>query len=300
MASRVILSAYSSRDRAPSASARPKPDFSATIRLMRRPKRPWAEVSAPPWPSPLDEWPFEPAMKTRWGTSGWLLLASWSATCVRAYSLGSENDWILRSRTDASDRPTWAIRDAFALAGEGALLASAWAVTTVCSACLRERCELGLGRDDHLLGLLAGAGEVGLGGLADLGQLGLALVLGDLDLHHRVRQLRLHGRLRLGLVQGLQRLGGGPLALVGLDLLDRELAQPELLQQGLDLAAGLGRVGLADQDVDALDVELAEPRGERLARPRAGCRRGPAGAAASSACGRRRGSRPRASGRASA
>ena len=144
--------------------------------------------------------------------------------------------------------------------------ASAWAVTTVCSACFRERWQLGLGGDDDLLGLLAGPGQVGLGLLAGPGQVGLALVLGDLHLHLRVGQLRLHRRLRLGLVQRPQLLGRGPLPLVGLDLLDRQLPQPELLQQRLDLAAGLGRVRLADQHVDALDVELAELAAQLLAR----------------------------------
>ena len=83
----------------------------------------------------------------------------------------------------------------------------------------------------------------------------------------RLGQLGLHRGLGAGLVEGLLLDLGGPLPLEGLDLLDGELAEPELLQERLDLAPGLGRVGLADQDVDALDVELAEPA--------SGARRGP-------------------------
>ena len=176
-------------------------------------------------------------MKTRSGTSGWLLWARFWATIDRAYSLGSENDWILRSRTDASERPSWRI-----------LAPSPRPARTRCwlSAC---------GGDDHLLGLLAGPGQLGLG-----------LVLGDLHLDQRVGQLGLHGGLRLGLVEARSFSDAVTCLRVGLDLLDRELPEPQLFEQRLDLAAGLGRVGLADQHVHALDVEVVELAAQLLAR----------------------------------
>ena len=134
-----------------------------------------------PWPfSPLP-----PAMKTRSGTSGWLLWARCSATIDRAYSRGSPNELILRSSTDASDRPTCKTPRAFAAAGQDRAAGSRPGRVTT-----------------SLLGLLAGPGQVGL-----------ALVLGDLHLHLRVGQLRLHGGLGLGLVQRPQLLGRRPLPL---------------------------------------------------------------------------------------
>ena len=176
-------------------------------------------------------------MKTRSGTSGWLLCDRCSATSDRAYSRGSPNELIFRSSTAASDRPTCNVLRALAAAGQHALL------------------RLGLGRHHQLLGLLLRPRQVGL-----------ALVLGDLHLDQRVGQLRLHGGVGLGLLQRPLLLGRRPLPLVRLDLLDRQLPQPQLFQQRLDLAAGLGRVRLADQHVHALDVELAELAPQLLAR----------------------------------
>src|SRR5262249_14749404 len=62
-----------------------------------------------------------------------------------------------------------------------------------------------------------------------------------------------------------QLLGGGALALVGFDLLERQLPLPQLLEQRFDLGISFARIGLADQHVDALDVELAEALPQRFA-----------------------------------
>ena len=116
----------------------------------------------------------------------------------------------MRSRTDASEKPSCKIRAPSPRPARMRCWLSASAVTTTCSACLRARASCGLG-----------------------------LVLGDLDLHQRVRQLGLHLRLGLGLVEHAQVLGRGDLLRVGLDLLERQLPQPQLFEQRLDLAAGL-------------------------------------------------------------
>ena len=113
---------------------------------------------------------------------------------------------------------------------------------------------LGLGGHDQLFGLLAGPRQVGF-----------ALVLGNLDLHARVGQLGLHVRLGLGFLEHFLLFGRGPLAFVGLNLFDGQLPYAELFEQGLDLAAGLGRVGLANQHIDALNVEVAELAAQLLA-----------------------------------
>ena len=176
-------------------------------------------------------------MKTRSGTSGWLLRARFWATIDRAYSLGSENDWILRSKTDASDRPTWRIREPSPRPARTRCWLSAWAVTTICSACLRA-----------------------------LASCGLALVLGDPHLDQRLASAGSASRPAAWASFRPRSFSAAATALEGLDLLDRELPQPELFEQRLDLAAGLGRVGLADQDVDALDVELVELPTQLLAR----------------------------------
>src|SRR5205807_10379731 len=115
--------------------------------------------------------------------------------------------------------------------------------------------QLRLGVDDGLLGLLACSGQVRLG-----------LAFDDLNLHARVRELGLHGRLGLGLVQGLESLGRRSLAVVGFKLLDRKLPLPQLLEQRLDLPPSFGRVRLADQDIYALDIEVAELAPKLLSR----------------------------------
>jgi hypothetical protein len=79
-----------------------------------------------------------------------------------------------------------------------------------------------------------------------------------------VSMLRLHGGL--GVVERPQPFRGGTLAFIGLQLLDRQLPEPQLFKQHFDLAARLGRAGLADEHVDALDVEIAELAAQLLAR----------------------------------
>jgi len=54
-------------------------------------------------------------------------------------------------------------------------------------------------------------------------------------MHARVRQLRLHVRAGLGFLKHLQLFRSRTLALEGLNLLNRQLPQPELLKQRLDL-----------------------------------------------------------------
>src|SRR5262249_37778546 len=63
-----------------------------------------------------------------------------------------------------------------ALAGEPALLGLGLGGDDGLLGLAAGALQLGLGGDDHLLGLLAGPGQVGLGRLAGLGQVGLALV----------------------------------------------------------------------------------------------------------------------------
>ena len=95
--------------------------------------------------------------------------------------------------------------------------------------------------------------------LAGLGQLGVAHVLGNADLHLRLGQLGLQLGLRDGLVQRLLADRRLLLLLVGLHLLDGKLPLPQLVQQALDLrVAGLA-LRPADQNVNALDVERREP-----------------------------------------
>ena len=60
-----------------------KPDFSATIRLSRSPSKPWPAF-APEDPSPGEPVPAPPAMNTRSGTSGCVLLLSCCDTWDRA------------------------------------------------------------------------------------------------------------------------------------------------------------------------------------------------------------------------
>ena len=81
----------------------------------------------------------------------------------------------------------------------------------------------------------------------------------------RVGQLRLHGGVSLSLAQRPLLFRGRPLPFERLDLLDRQLSNPQLLEQGLDLAARLGGVGLADEHVDTLDVKIAELAAQLLA-----------------------------------
>ena len=104
-----------------------------------------------------------------------------------------------------------------------------------------------LGLDDLLLGHLAGAGQVGIAG-----------VFRDANLHLRCRQLRLLGRQRLRFIERALLVGGLALALEGFQLFDRQLPCAQLLEQRFDLAAGFGGVGLADQHIDTFDVELTE------------------------------------------
>ena len=157
--------------------------FSATIRLISVPSRPWP---ACPWPpSPPLPLPPPPAMNTRSGTSGcWLLRQVLGDQRQGVQPRVAERLPILRSSTDASDRPICSDPLALAAAGQDPLLA------------------LGLGGDDRLLGLPAATAParprpstiICSACLRAAGQVGLALVLGDLHLHLRVGQLRLHRR----------------------------------------------------------------------------------------------------------
>ena len=71
--------------------------------------------------------------------------------------------------------------------------------------------------------------------------------------------------MRFGLEQHAPLLGRNALPIVRLDLLGRQLPLPQLLEQRFDLVVAFARIGLADQHVDALDIELAESRPQLLA-----------------------------------
>ena len=106
---------------------------------------------------------------------------------------------------------------------------------------------LGLGHDQQppglafalqagLFGRGLGLDHGGFGLLAGLGQLGVAGVLRNADLHLRLRQLGLQLGLGRGLVERLLADRRFLPLLESLHLLDGELPLPQLLQQGLDLA----------------------------------------------------------------
>ena len=138
---------------------------------------------------------------------------------------------------------------------------------------------LGLGGDDRLLGLLAGPGQSASASFS-------AIWIWTSEL---VSSVCIAAWAWASL--SARSFSAAVTCFVGLHLLERELPQTQLLEQGLDLAAGFRGVGLADEHVHALDVEVVElpaaaPRGLR-----SGWRRVPEAARASSSCGPRRGNR---------
>ena len=115
---------------------------------------------------------------------------------------------------------------------------------------------MAFGLDDRLLLLHLG-----------LGQLGVGFVFHDADLHLRVRQIFLTIGRRGGFFERPPLLGSRFLLLERFDLFSRELTLAKLLQQGLDLATiGRARLGLADENVDAFQIELLETLAKLLTR----------------------------------
>ena len=137
----------------------------------------------------------------------------------------------------------------------------AWASATTSS-----RAGLAFALQAGLLGRRLGLHDRRFRHLAGLGQLGVAGVLGNADLHLRLGQFGLQLGLGQGLVERLLADGRLLLLLEGFHLLDGKLPLPQLVQQALDLrVAGLA-LRPADQHVDALDVELREPGPQFLPR----------------------------------
>ena len=186
-----------------------------------------------------------------------MALERFSATFVSAYKRGSPKLVMLRSRTVASASPTCSVAGRFASPGEDARLA------------------IRLRGDDGLLRLTARAGQFCLGDhhrlfclFARSRKIGVALVLGDADLHLRVGQFRLLGGDGLCFVQRAQFFRRGALAVVRFQLLDAQLPHAKLFEQCFDFA-GAGSfcgVGLSDQDIHTFDIEFMEASLQLVAR----------------------------------
>ena len=149
---------------------------------------------------------------------------------------------------------------------------SASAVTTTCSACLRARASWASASFSAILIWTS-----------------------------RIRELRLHLSLGLGLVQHPQGSGRPPLASNrSRPARAKAAASAKLLEQRLDLAAGLLRIGLADQARPRIRCRSCGTSVPARCSTRTESNRDPAAVRASSACGPRRGNTRSASGPASA
>ena len=239
----------------------------------------------------MEEWPLLPAVKTRSGTSGCLLLRQLGG------DLGQGVEARVGERLDLAQQDR-GLRQAdlgdargLAAAGEGALLglglrgddvcsacfrerwSSASAVTTICSACLRARARSA----SACLRARARSASPWFS----------AICTWTFELVSSVCICR----LRLGLVERLQLLGGGALLLVGLDLLDRELPSRSCSSSVSILPPASAVSGLPIRTSTHSMSNSWNRRRSSVARLVLDRRRAPEQLRASSSCGRRRGSR---------